>query len=407
MYEFINFIFSMGKKYKVIGIMSGTSLDGLDIAYCEFVKGKNWKYNILHAETKKYNKEWKAKLSEAFRMNKNDLKQFDKEFGKFIGSEVSNFIRRKKITVDFIASHGHTVFHQPEKKITRQIGDGAVIAAICKLPVVCDFRSGDVALGGQGAPLVPIADKLLFPQYDFCLNLGGFANISYDEFPLSPALASRLVGTGGGAVRYAFDICPVNIVLNELAKKFGKEFDTGGKMASQGKIDHALLNKLNKLPFYKMKPPKSLGREWVEKVFLPALNSYNASIHDKLRTVVEHIAIQISVIINESDPQGFLRKGSLTGKPSHNLSGRNRKYLITGGGSYNHCLMKRMAAHAKSKIVVTDDGTIQFKEAMAFAFLGVLRMRKEINILKSVTGAARDSSGGKIYFPDQNVFSSL
>ena len=397
MYEFTNFIFLMSKKYKVIGIMSGTSLDGLDIAYCEFVKGKNfalsnphsvspsngvtsfggWKYKIIHAETKKYSKEWKEKLSKAFSMKKKGIEQLDKEYGKYIGREVQKFIRHKKIVPDFISSHGHTLFHQPEKKITLQIGDGNTISSACRLPVVCDFRSGDVALGGQGAPLVPMADKLLFSQYDFCLNLGGFANISYNTFPLSK-------GEGLG-VRRAFDICPVNIVLNELANKCGKEFDEGGKMASKGKVHSGLLKKLNKLPFYRKQAPKSLGREWAEKVFLPTLNSFSISTQDKLRTVVEHVAAQIALIANV----------------------QQARLLITGGGAYNRFLVKRISEHTQCEVILPDNKTIQFKEAMAFGFLGVLRIRKDINILKSVTGAARDSSGGKIFFPDQNAFSSL
>lgn len=365
------------KKYKVIGLMSGTSLDGLDIAYCEFEKNKKlvvsgvepWKYKIIFAETIKYHKEWKRKLSstpDSYRdtKSKKEILKLDVEFGKFIGKNVNLFIRKNKIKPDFISSHGHTVFHQPEKKFTLQIGNGKTISSICKLPVVCDFRSGDVALGGQGAPLVPIADKLLFSEYDFCLNLGGIANISFDNKKNH---------------RIAFDICPVNIVLNELANKLGKEFDKGGKIASKGKINSELLSKLNSLSFYKINPPKSLGREWIEKYFFPVLNNFNIPVEDKMKTVAVHIANQIASVVN---PQ---------------LPTPNSQLLITGGGAYNSHLITCISAYTKSKIVLPDDKTIQFKEAMAFAFLGVLRMRNEINILKSVTGAKRDSSGGKIF----------
>jgi anhydro-N-acetylmuramic acid kinase len=355
----------MRKKYKVIGLMSGTSLDGLDIAYCEFEKNKKWKYKIIYSETKKYNKKWKQKLSEAFKAKKKELEKLDKEYGNFIGKEVLKFIIQKKISPDFIASHGHTVFHQPEKKFTLQIGDGAAIYSVCHLPVVYDFRSGDVALGGQGAPLVPIADKLLFSEYDFCLNLGGIANISYDNQKEE---------------RIAYDICPVNIVLNFLANQLGKEFDRDGKIATRGNLHRALLEKLNKLSFYEIKPPKSLGREWVEKNFFPVLGSFDISIQDKLRTVVEHIAIQISLAVNSSSS-----------------SRGHSSLLVTGGGAYNKFLMERISAMTKCRIILPDDKTIQFKEAMAFAFLGVLKMRDEINILKSVTGAKEDSSGGKIF----------
>lgn len=362
----------MGSKYKVIGIMSGTSLDGLDIAYCEFEKKKKWQYKIIYAETKKYDTHWKDRLSNAFKKEKRNLKRLDNEYGEFIGKEILKFIKRHKISADFIASHGHTVFHQPEKKITLQIGNGEQIASRCRLPVVCDFRSGDVALGGQGAPLVPIVDKLLFSTYTFCLNLGGFANVSYDK----------------SDKRIAFDICPVNIVLNELANKFRKEFDKGGKMASKGKLCLELLKKLNALPFYKINPPKSLGREWVENTFLPILDSFDISIQDKLRTVVEHIAFQIAAVVNLPARKAV------------------QPLLITGGGCYNKFLVERISFHSKLEIILPDDKTIQFKEAMAFAFLGVLKNRGETNILKSVTGAKQDSSGGRIYFPDQNAESS-
>ena len=363
----------MGKKYKVIGIMSGTSLDGLDIAYCEFQKNKKWQYKIVFADTRKYDKRWNDKMSNAFRADKAYLKLLDQEYGKFIGNEILKFIKRHKVSVDFIASHGHTVFHQPNKKFTLQIGNGANIASICKLPVVFDFRSGDVELGGQGAPLVPIVDKILFSKYDYCLNLGGFANISFDN-----KMGNRV----------AFDICPVNIVLNYLSGKLGKEFDIGGKMAAKGKIDKILLERLNRLSFYKIDTSKSLGREWVENEFAPLINSRNSSIQDKLRTVVEHVAIQIAMIVNSK------------------IRVPNPELLITGGGAYNTFLVGRIAFYSKSKIFLPKDITIQFKEAMAFAFLGVLKMRKEINILKSVTGAKRDSSGGKIYFPNQKAESS-
>jgi anhydro-N-acetylmuramic acid kinase len=353
-------------KYKVIGIMSGTSLDGLDIAYCEFVKNRKWKFKIVHAETIKYSKDWKTKLGEAIKLKKNNIDSLNIEYGNYIGKEVLKFMNRKKKYPDFISSHGHTVFHQPEKGITLQIGDGKIISSICKLQVVNDFRSGDVALGGQGAPLVPIVDKILFSEYEFCLNLGGIANISFDN-PKEE--------------RIAYDICPVNLVLNDLATLLGKELDSEGRFASKGKLNESLLEKLNALPFYKTKSPKSLGREWVENKFIPVLFTFNIPVQDKLRTAVEHIAIQITNAVNSP------------------FTIRNSSLLVTGGGTYNKFLVERIAFHSKCKIIIPDDKTIQFKEAMAFAFLGTLKMRGEINILKSVTGAKRNSSGGRIYFP--------
>ena len=354
--------------YKVVGIMSGTSLDGLDIAYCEFVckgsKDPEWSYSIKAAETIKYGKEWKAMLKRAYSQNHNALKKFDKEYGTFIGKEVLKFIAKKRIYPHFISSHGHTIFHQPDKGITYQAGDGKILSEVCRLPVVCDFRSGDVALGGQGAPLVPLVDKILFSKNRFCLNLGGFANISYDD------LKGR---------RIAFDICPVNIVLNELAIILGHEYDKNGKIASKGKINAELLRRLNALTYYKRKAPKSLGREWVEQVFMPALQEFEIPVQDIARTVCEHIAFQMASTLDLL------------------ASKRTDKLLVTGGGVYNKFLMDRIKSVVIAHVVVPNDKTIQFKEAMAFAFLGVLRMRKEINILKSVTGAKRDSSGGTLF----------
>lgn len=369
----------MEDKYRVIGVMSGTSLDGLDLAFCSFVKIRSgptkeglWKYKVHHAETIKYSRHWRQKLSTAFRMKKTALQSLDQEYGRFIAVELNKFIRSKKIAADLIASHGHTIFHNPSKKITFQIGSGEKIALIVKLPVVCDFRSGDVALGGQGAPLVPLVDKVLFSKFTFCLNLGGFANISFDK----------------NNKRVAFDICPVNIVLNELANVLGKEYDKGGNLAAQGAVHEPLLKKLNALPFYNKQAPKSLGREWVEDVFLPVLHSFNISTKDKLRTVVEHIAIQIAEVVNAA------------------VKSKKDTLLATGGGAYNKFMIRRLSFYATCKIVLPDDKTIQFKEAMAFAFLGMLKMRGEINILKSVTGAKKDSSGGKIFLPDQKESSS-
>lgn len=344
--------------------MSGTSLDGLDIACCEFIKKEKWEYKITDAETIPYNKEWKEKLSSVFAKVKQQISILNVEYGKYLGEKIKMFIKRRNISPDFISSHGHTVFHQPEKGITLQIGDGKTISSVCNLPVVCDFRSGDVALGGQGAPLVPIVDKLLFSEYDFCLNLGGIANISYDDKKKT---------------RRAFDICPSNMVLNSLATQLGKDFDRDGRVASKGNLNIKLMKKLNELSFYKIKPPKSLGREWIEKNFFPILDLFNISIQDKLRTVVEHIAIQIALAVNRQ------------------LQNANCKLFITGGGAYNNFLVERIATHTKYRIILPDDQTIQFKEAMAFAFLGVLKIRGEKNILRSVTGAKYDSCGGKVF----------
>jgi len=355
------------ERYNVIGIMSGTSLDGLDICYCSFSKSINnqWQFNIINTNTIKLSTQLKDKLSNAVNYSGIDLAILNNEFGNFIGQSVNNFIKKNNINkknLDFISSHGHTIYHQPQSNLTLQIGNGANISAITQLPVICDYRTTDVALDGQGAPLVPIGDELLFSNYDYCLNLGGIANISFKN-----------------KIRYAFDICPVNIVLNTLATKLGLEYDNEGLIAKSGLLNTALLEKLNSLEYYEKDYPKSLGIEWVNKNIFPVLESSNISIEDQLRTLVEHISIQVSKQLNE-----------------------NSTTLITGGGTYNTFLIDRIKETSSSTIILPDKNLIEFKEALIFGFLGVLRIRREVNILNSVTGASFNNVGGCVYEPIPN-----
>lgn len=341
--------------------MSGTSLDGLDIAFCEFVEEVGtWTYKIQCAETIPYTTEWKTALSVIGSGSAADFVTTDVEYGHLTGRLTRDFIERNNIRADFIASHGHTVFHQPERKITSQVGRGSAIAAETGLPVVCDFRSKDVALGGQGAPLVPIGDDLLFHEFDFCLNIGGFANISFQS----------------GGKRIAYDVCPANILLNQLALQEGFDYDPEGRMAAGGIVDKILLDTLNLLPYYMQPFPKSLGREWVVQHILPLLNSSGLPVRDLLATICEHIAIQVAASAGQKN---------------------GNRLLITGGGAFNAFLVSRIRHHATPEIIIPDAPTINFKEALIFAFLGVLRWRNEPNCLRSVTGALADSSGGAIY----------
>lgn len=351
------------ETYHVIGVMSGTSLDGIDIALCNFIRNeqKQWSFKITKSTTIVYNLNMKQKLKDAIHFSGFDLMLLHNEIGDLIGQSVNNFITVNNISkkeIDFISSHGHTIFHQPSKSITTQIGNGANISAITKLPVICDFRSIDIALGGQGAPLVPIGDKLLFSEYKYRLNLGGIANISSES---------------DGKTR-AFDICPVNLVLNKLVQKMSLDYDNEGNLAKKGIINETLLTHLNSLDFYKIKGPKSLGIEWVNSLVLPIIESYNLSIPDSLRTFVEHIAIKISNVIDEKE-----------------------KILISGGGTFNTFLIDRIKSNVNSEIVIPDKEIIEFKEALIFAFLGVLRHRNEPNCLSSVTGSISDNVGGCIY----------
>lgn len=348
-------------SYKAIGVMSGTSLDGLDIAAVEFEfsKGK-WSFNLVEAETISYSKDWENKLKSAPTLSGEELTELNSKYGDFIGERVLFLMENKNFAPDIVASHGHTVFHQPEKSYTLQIGNGACISALTNTLIVADFRIGDMALGGQGAPLVPIGDKLLFSEYNYCLNLGGFANISFEKEDK----------------RLAFDNCPVNFVLNHFAEKAGLSFDRNGELGRKGKVNNQLLEQLNNLSFYKNTSPKSLGREWVENEFFPILNDFNISDSDKMRTVYEHIAIQITKAV----------------------SGKG-KMLVTGGGAFNGFLIERIKALTTTEIITPEKDIINFKEAIIFAFLGVLRIKGIHNCLASVTGARKDSCGGVVFLP--------
>jgi anhydro-N-acetylmuramic acid kinase len=351
----------MEKMYKVIGVMSGTSLDGIDVAYCVFIPRKKAILNqIVAAETIPYPAEWQQRLSALTGENAQSFCLSHHDYGHYVGGVVRDFISRYKVNPDFIACHGHTVFHQPTLGMTVQVGHGAAIAAETGLPVVTDFRSLDVALGGQGAPLVPIGDKVLFAKYDYCLNLGGFVNVSYDY----------------EGRRIAYDICPCNTVLNFLAAKAGASYDNEGGLAREGKLDEKLLQKLNSLSFYGVTPPKSLGTEWVTQNIMPLLEKSRLDLKDLLRTFTEHIAMQIGAAVRHKLPS---------------------RMLITGGGAYNTFLIERIKAHIGQGIVIPGKLLIDYKEALIFAYLGVLRMEQQPNTLSTVTGARHDSCGGAVY----------
>lgn len=358
---FVNFTFMNKNEVFVIGLMSGTSLDGIDLVYVKFLKNDYSCFEIVHSETVPYSGEWKQLLQNAIHFSSDELLSLDVTYGEYLGGVINNFIYDYKIkVVDFIASHGHTVLHQPEKGITVQVGSGKEIVKITKRKVVCDFRTQDVDLGGQGAPLVPIGDELLFSDYDFCLNLGGFSNVSFKE----------------NGERVAFDICPVNIVLNYYANKIGLEYDESGKIAASGKVNKKLLEALNSLDFYKKEPPKSLGLEWVLKEVIPLIDEFEKDIPTILRTFVEHIAVQIAEIVKKS-----------------------KSVLITGGGFFNFFLIERIKFCGNITIAESTVALVNYKEALIFAFLGVLRVDSQVNCLKSVTGASRDHSSGVVFLP--------
>lgn len=346
--------------FHALGLMSGTSLDGLDICHAAFEKDENgkWNFEILNAFTFPYSEEWEKKLRNATKISAAELYELNSEYGFYLGEKVLEFIEKFQLkNIDLIASHGHTVFHQPEKKFTVQIGDGRAIKILTKIPVVYDFRSQDVLMGGNGAPLVPIGDELLFSEFDACLNIGGFSNISFNK----------------NQRRIAFDICPVNIVLNKFAQKLGNNFDENGEFARSGKVNLELLAKLNSLDFYHKNPPKSLGIEWVSEHIFPLFEKENTV--DVLATFTEHAAIQVAQVFEK-----FALK----------------TVLFSGGGTYNSFLVERIQHHSKAEIIIPGSEIINFKEALIFAFMGVLRIKNEINTLSSATGSSSDHSSGLI-----------
>lgn len=358
------------KIWYVIGLMSGTSLDGVDLVYVKISRNSIYSFEILESKSIEYSELWKKKLFDAFDYSGAELAKLDVDYGKHLGELIQVFIRENEIeNIDFISSHGHTIFHQPESNFTKQIGSGTVISALTNQKVICDFRVQDVALGGQGAPLVPVGDMLLFEDYDYCLNLGGFVNISFQK-----------IGD-----RIAFDICPINIVMNFYTRKIGLEYDDKGMLASQGEIQYDLLNKLNDLPFYKNEKPKSLGFEFVHGTVLPLIDSYDLSIKDILRTFVEHVAYQIYLIILKNKQDG------------ENVKESKKKIFITGGGAFNDFLIERLDHYITEVIIIPDKEIIDFKEALIFAILGVLKDEGEVNCLRSVTGAIKDHSSGVVF----------
>ncbi len=350
------------KKYNIIGVMSGTSLDGIDLAHLNFeITNGKWSFQILECETIGYSQKWIDQLKIAVGFSELELQKLNIDYTLLLGNIISDFIKKNKIeNIDAVCSHGHTILHQPQNGITLQIGNLPEIAGLCNQKVVCDFRVQDVQLGGQGAPLVPIGDRILFSDYDYCLNLGGFSNVSFEE----------------NGNRIAFDISPVNTVLNFYANQLGLDYDDKGEISRTGNVDSELLKELNQLNFYQTKYPKSLGFEFVKETILPLIEKYPIAIENKMATFTEHIAVQIALA----------------------LPNKKNNLFITGGGAYNDFMIERTQFHLpETKIMIPERKIIEFKEAIIFGLLGVLKLRNEINTLSSVTGAKMDHSSGKIY----------
>jgi anhydro-N-acetylmuramic acid kinase len=345
----------------VIGVMSGTSTDGLDLCLVKFDKSNHSNYKIINTCTYNYSKSWISKLKNSIYLNEKELKKLDIEFGNYIGDKINTFMRRcGKVKIDLISSHGHTIFHKPDQGITLQIGNGESILQKTKCIVVCDFRTQDVKLGGQGAPLVPIGDLNLFGEYKYCLNIGGFCNISVKK--------NKTID--------AFDISPVNTVLNYYSNKLGYDFDINGNLSKKGNVNSLLLNDLNKMDYYKISGPKSLGIEYVNEKVIPLIKSYSINNYDILKTYIEHVSDQIKKSINEK---------------------KDDKILITGGGVFNKTLIQKIRDKIICQVIIPEKEIIEHKESIIFAYLGLLKYLNRINCLSNVTGANKDHSSGIIY----------
>ena len=349
------------KNFNVIGVMSGTSLDGVDIVYVKFTLNESWRFKIINSKTYKYADSTVDMLSDISKKNLEEIKEIDVVYSNKLAKIINEFIEEFSINkIDFVSSHGHTAIHDPSNLITYQIGNLSTLSKEINQKVICDFRVQDVKLGGEGAPLVPVGEKYLFQEYDSFINLGGFANISKHD----------------GESLIAYDICPVNIILNNLSKKIGKDYDNKGSIASSGKLILNLYDQLQKLEYYQLDPPKSLGIEWVDKNMIPLINKYSDyPIEDLLNTLSIHIANQISNNLKDID-----------------------KALITGGGAYNDYLIDIISSKSDSEIIIPSKNIIEFKEALIFAFLGVLRYLNINNCYSSVTGASKDHCSGKIFY---------
>ena len=372
--------------YKVIGLMSGSSLDGLDIAYVHLQERtgsnkqavRNWDFELIHTACYAYPESWRQRLAAAPALSALDYQLLHVEYGHYLGEQVLRFIEEfgLEYKVQLIVSHGHTAFHWPARQLTAQLGDGAAIAARTRVNVVSDLRAMDLALGGQGAPIVPIGEELLLPGYELFLNLGGIANVSKHG-----GAAAAAGGESGGGGFLAFDVCPANRVLNALAELERRAFDEGGAMAASGRVDHPLLQQLNALPYYNMPYPKSLANEFGTEVVLPlilrVMGERGLSVADALRTYVEHIALQVARAVE--------------------ALGGGAKMLVTGGGAHNTFLVERLRHRLGFEVVVPEKALVDYKEALIMALIGVLRWREENNVLASVTGASRDSIGGAVW----------
>jgi anhydro-N-acetylmuramic acid kinase len=357
------------KVYKIIGLMSGTSLDGLDLAYCHiWEKNETWKFDIKTTKSISYGTEMLNTLKDAIGLSAEKLIELHNTYGTWLGEQALLFIEENKLDVDYIASHGHTTHHRPELGLTFQVGSGQHLANTSGHKVICDFRTNDLALGGQGAPLVPIGDRIFFNEYDFCLNLGGISNISFDV----------------KGKRIAYDIGLANMILNYITRKVNLEYDEDGKLARSGNVNEGMLKRLNDLQYYLLPHPKSIGYEWFLDEVVPIVEETDDSIENLLHTSIHHIC------------------GKITQQIKLNTNGKKQSLLVTGGGALNTFFIETLQQKLgeATNVMIPEKIIIEFKEALVFALIGVLRVEQLTNVLSSVTGAKKDSSSGVVYLPN-------
>ena len=357
------------KTYKIIGLMSGTSLDGLDLAYCHiWEKNGVWEFDIKETKSVKYSSEMLNTLKDAISLSAEKLIELHNTYGTWLGEQTSTFINENKLDVDYIASHGHTTHHRPEMGLTFQVGSGQHLANATGIKVIADFRTNDLALGGQGAPLVPIGDRMFFNEYEYCLNLGGISNVSFEVKDK----------------RIAYDIGLANMILNYITRKVDLEYDEDGKLARSGKINTKMLAQLNNLKYYLLPHPKSIGYEWFLEEVVPIVEDTDDTIENLLHTGIHHICDKVAQQINL------------------NFKHNKQQLLVTGGGALNSFLIETLQQKLgdKTKVVVPEIIIIEFKEALVFALMGVLRVAQLTNVLSSVTGAKKDSSSGVLFIPN-------
>ncbi|MEM1327523.1 MAG: anhydro-N-acetylmuramic acid kinase [Bacteroidota bacterium] len=358
---------------RVLGLMSGSSLDGLDVALCDFqyqleptFELLDW--NIQTAATLPYSEAWQERLLTLVHANAKTFAITHTQYGRYIGELIGDFLAHQEMQPDFVASHGHTIFHFPDQHATTQIGEGAAIAAVSGYPVVCDFRSMDVALGGQGAPIAHIADDYLLDDYDFYLNLGGIANVTARE----------------GDNWTAFDISGANQVLNAIVAEKGLEYDDRGQLAASGKVLASVLESSNRLDYLHQALPKTLDNQWVQQELLPLFKMKQFSVPDRLRTACEHTAYQVAIAV-----QPFLPEN------------RTAKLVVTGGGANNdflmQCLRDQLEKVGKVTVDIPEKVIVDFKEAAMIALMGLMRTKNIPNCRGKVTGAAHDTINGSIY----------